>query len=185
MLQEVHTFFQNLLWAVLMITSLVSEQVRQSPDANSKSESAPFSLNVSESDESSQWLVLSSLLWSLVLPRTSMVTLPLGSAVALAGLEGRLKDSGSRGLRLCLASSSSSRQVSIALWGALSTAGIDFFGVDAGPLTTLIAGYSTGRGISLSVIGINSIPYEWAPDWGVLAVGMSGMGRNRRGGVLA
>ena len=37
-------FFRNLFHAVLMNTSSISEQVRQSPEANSKSELAAFSL---------------------------------------------------------------------------------------------------------------------------------------------
>ena len=67
MLQEVHTLFQNLFHVVLMATSFASEQVGQSPEADSKSELAGFSLNSSWVDSSPPWLVLSSLLCSSVL----------------------------------------------------------------------------------------------------------------------
>ena len=72
MLLEAHTLFQNLFSAVLMATSSVSEQVRQSPEADSKSESAAFSLNFSWVDLLPLWSVLSLLLGPSVLPEAPM-----------------------------------------------------------------------------------------------------------------
>ena len=72
-LQEACTLFLYFFWAILMVTSSVSEQVKQSPEADSISELATFSLDMSESDEIP--------LWPTTVPSP-------GSVVALVGLEG-------------------------------------------------------------------------------------------------
>ena len=70
MLQEAHTLFQNLFHSVLMVISSMYEQVRQSPEADSKSESDAFSLDLSLVNSSPQWSMFSLLLCSSVLPET-------------------------------------------------------------------------------------------------------------------
>ena len=82
-LQEACTLFWNLFCAVLMATSSVYEQVRQSPEADSKLESAAFCLDLSWVDSSPQRLVLSLLLCSSVLPEAS--TLLLGTSGGVLG----------------------------------------------------------------------------------------------------
>ena len=79
MLQQTHTLFWNLFSAVLMATSSISEQVRQSPQANCKSELAAFSLDLSWVDSSPLWSMLSSLLCSSVLPEAPMLLLGISS----------------------------------------------------------------------------------------------------------
>ena len=81
MLQEALTFFWNLFHAVLMATSSVSKQVRQSPKADSGLESATFSLDSSWVDSSPQWSVLSSLSCSLLLPEATKLLLGTSSGI--------------------------------------------------------------------------------------------------------
>ena len=66
MLQEACILFWNPFCAILVVSS-ISEQLRHSPEANSKSGSAAFSLDSSCIDSSPPWSVLFPLLCSLVL----------------------------------------------------------------------------------------------------------------------
>ena len=82
MLHETCTLFQNLFHVVLMATSSMSEQVRQSPEADSKSKSAMFSLNSSWVESSPQRSVLSSQLCSSVLPEAPTPLMCASSGVS-------------------------------------------------------------------------------------------------------
>ena len=104
-IQEFHTLFLYFFQVILMVTSSVSEHMNQSPEADSISEMATFTLDASESDEAPLWLALLSLSWSPVLIEVpTTVQLP-GWAVALFGLESVLLGSCLCGSVLDLASS--------------------------------------------------------------------------------
>ena len=101
-LHESHTLFLYFLWEVLMVTSSMSKQVAQSPEADSISELTTFSPDMSELDEVPLWLVLLSLTWSQVLLEAFPTVPSSGSTVALVGLEGGLVGSCPCGLELGL-----------------------------------------------------------------------------------
>ena len=66
-LQEAHTLFLYFLWVILMVTSSVSKKEKQSPEADSISESPMFSVDASKWDEAQLWLASLSLSWCPVL----------------------------------------------------------------------------------------------------------------------
>ena len=155
MLQDALTLFQNLFHTVLMAGSSIFKQVRQSPEANSKSESATFSLNSSWVDSSPLWSVLFLLLCSLVL-----LEAPMPLLCTFGGILG-----------------------SPAPWCAVPTAGFGFSGFSMGFLPRLIVGCTIWGVIQFACCRLTSNLTIEHPTGGVPIQGKYDRGRMGGAGV--
>ena len=165
-LQEACTLFLYFIWVTLTVTSSVSDHVKQSPEADSISESATFSVGASESDEAPLWLVLLSLSRSPVLLEVPTTVPSPGSAVALVGLEGGLVGSCPCSLELGLASGASLGTSSFALCRAVSSPNLDLLGVNTGLLVALITECTAKRAVPLFLHGADNGSDKWASNLG-------------------